>query len=569
MVGQRPTPSIALLDDLLCAVEEEWEAVSTPANNRRQLTDVILDPQGDGSTLLRCADIYPILSEGSTCVVVLDGSEFRAEVVGLGVGEMSMRVEGCHATAVATCYLQEAVPQYLQTLIGFLREAKFGAAPDQGAGAFHELANAVAQSPGSRGVAEHQIKYVVGPPGSGKTIALVEEVQRLTRQGERAVVVTYTNAAADLIFSRLAGQVRPGSTLRVCRFGMTPSTVLTAESSSHENVFIADSLRDALASEVLVTTAYRALACAESRPRSFDAVLIDEASAMPVALAWVAALLANSSVSLFGDPYQLGPISQQSGVPAESALQRFQTSPFEVDGVMESLAQSANATILQDQYRLPATLARATAAPLYRNAVRPLMPQGEETSSAWGPGSLLYFDSNLVGATCKRTNTSRSNNQHAEIVIRAIRSFLEEGEIEADRLEESLLVITPYREQRRLIADLLESTQWVSRTRVEKIVTTIHRAQGSERDFVIVDTVDAPNADPGVQWDVGRLWGGVGWQSQGSRLLTTAMTRARRQALIIMRRDVTGTAGDIYDPNVRALPRLNRMLDLWGKPATI
>jgi hypothetical protein len=116
---------------------------------------------------------------------------------------------------------------------------------------------------------------------------------------------------------------------------------------------------------------------------------------------------------------------------------------------------------------------------------------------------------------------------------------------------------------------LLAAKQWFSEAQIRAIVTTVHGAQGSERDFVLLDVTNAP-LQPGDYNEVsGQMWEGIGWQSKGSRLLTTALTRARVQVLVIMFRNMVGLPVAVDTCALRALPRLNVMLHLHGRPADI
>jgi superfamily I DNA and/or RNA helicase len=147
--------------------------------------------------------------------------------------------------------------------------------------------------------------------------------------------------------------------------------------------------------------------------------------------------------------------------------------------------------------------------------------------------------------------------------------MLEQEVVAADDIAKSLLIITPYRAQRSLISNRLEETRWIAKMQIRALVTTVHRAQGSEREYVILDVTDAPNFDRDVFLPVGRLWEGEGLQSNGSRLLNTALTRARKQALVVLHRDSIRNSSAVRSGIVKALPSLNDKLDRWGMPATI
>ena len=88
----------------------------------------------------------------------------------------------------------------------------------------------------------------------------------------------------------------------------------------------------------------------------------------------------------------------------------------------------------------------------------------------------------------------------------------------------SVAVITPYVEQARRIRRLLNGVDGVE-------CQTVHRFQGSERDLVVLDTVDAEPHRPGV------LLAGSGPGAQAANLLNVAVSRARGKLIIVADRE--------------------------------
>ena len=558
-----------VLEELRTAVQNEWLLVSKPQEQWKALEAPVLRPVAGSTLFLSALDLDDKLFEGSQSAVRLDGVEFRAEVVGLAIGELLLRIDNCTVTEATRCEIRVPVPSYLESLGEFLEECLASMPADADLAPGPALATAMALEPDRRGTLAERIGYVIGPPGSGKTTALMDQVMSLTRQGQRAAVVTYTNAAADLVFSRLAGRLQPGADFKLCRFGITDVAQQVELDADAGGVFATDQVREIEDANVLVTTAYRALVCCRNGIQPFDHVLIDEASTMPISLAWVTASLAIKSISIYGDPFQLGPIAQSENDPESTLLQRFGSSPFDIPGLLDGETVDDHISVLQRQFRMPPALSSASAVPLYRRESPTDNEYSVEPTSPWGSRSLLHLNTAAIGAIGERASKSRRNAKHVDVVVEVIRLLLEQNVIEPEAAADSLLVITPYRLQRSDIHRALHSTGWFDEHQIRRMVTTIHRAQGQERDFVILDITDAPSGDPTDHSVIGRLWGGTGWQSGGARLLTTALSRARQQALVIMHRGVTGTAEDPYDPNARPLARLNALLNVWGEEADI
>ena len=556
-----------VLNDLRTAVQNEWLLVSKPQEQWKVLEAPVLRSVAESTLFINALDLDDQLFEGSQSLVRLDGVEYRAEVVGLAIGELVLRIDDCTVVQATRCEIKVPIPSYLESLGEFLESSLVSLSAKGDLAPGLALATAMSMEPDKRGDFAERIRYVIGPPGSGKTTDLMDQVMSLSRQGQRVAVVTYTNSAADLIFLRLAKRLQPDVDFKLCRFGITDASQQIELDSDSSAVSATNQVREVDDANVLITTAYRALVCCRNGVDSFDEVLIDEASTMPVSLAWVAASLAIKSVNIYGDPFQLGPITQSGNDLESTILQRFGSSPFDVLGVLDGQIANSQVSVLQRQFRMPPALSNASAVPLYRLESHTDLEDASEPNSPWGSGSLLHLNTASIGAVTERASESRRNAKHADVVVEAIRLLLEQNVIEPETGAASLLVITPYRLQRSDVHRALHSTGWFHDQQIRQMVTTIHRAQGQERDFVILDITDAPTGDPTDHSVIGRLWSGTGWQSGGARLLTTALSRARKQVLVIMHRGVTGTAEDPYDPNARPLARLNALLNVWGNEA--
>jgi len=203
-----------VLNELRTAVRNEWLLVSKPQAQWKVLEAPVLRSVAGSTLFLNALDLDDKLFEGSQSVVHLDGVEYRAEVVGLAIGELALRIDDCTVTEATRCEIKVPVPSYLESLGEFLEDclASLSAEGDLTPG--FALATAMAMEPDRRAGLAEQIRYVIGPPGSGKTTELIDQVISLTRQGHRVAVVTYTNSAADLVFTRLAERLQPGTNFK-------------------------------------------------------------------------------------------------------------------------------------------------------------------------------------------------------------------------------------------------------------------------------------------------------------------------------------------------------------------
>lgn len=557
----------AVLTDLLAAVTHELDHRNTVEPHWASLVILGLKRLEPSRLFLRLADIDAVLVDGAEVRVRLDGIDFLAAIVGLRSGDFTIRVDDCDVRGVNKADLLLPVYGQLEEVRTFLNLAK----SDQGRSITTHpsipLANALTE-PWTKRSLQHEIEYIVGAPGSGKTSILVDRAIAAAQSGDRVVMISFTNSAADVIFERVARKVEAEGFLTVSRHGETEGAIHLENQLKCPRVTVDRAQRESLDANIMITTAYRAFFLARSHQGTHSHVFIDEASTMPLVLAWTSALLATSSVVLSGDPYQLGPIGEENR-DVLTRRQSFTTSPFEVEGVMEAAIEDPCFVVLKEQHRLPGRLAAAATPPLYRHTGIGDGISAMEPSSPWGDGSLLYVDTSVWKPIGERVGGSRLNHGHALLVKAAVQGLLEQGVVEAETASSSLIIITPYRAQRRHIRKVLDDTGWFPPAQVRSCVTTIHRAQGTERPYVILEVTDAPTAaSPGTP-SIGRLWDGKGWQSDGSRLLTTALTRASTQSLVILRRDLAAVTSDPQSPEIKSLPRLNAMLERYGVPAAV
>src|SRR5690606_7481145 len=100
--------------------------------------------------------------------------------------------------------------------------------------------------------------------------------------------------------------------------------------------------------------------------------------------------------------------------------------------------------------------------------------------------------------------------------------MLERRVIGRDELRR-VMVITPFVAQAELYYETLRKRFG----RAAPGIRTVHRSQGREADIVLLDLVDARNED------VSRFLRASSYRSEGGRLLTVGVTRARQHLIVI------------------------------------
>ncbi len=269
------------------------------------------------------------------------------------------------------------------------------------------------------------------------------------------------------------------------------------------------------------------------RDERFDAVIVEEAGMALLPALFYCASLARRKVIMVGDPKQLPPIVQAGDPMAQRAMGR---SIFEV--TVPQPHGSPIVAMLDVQYRMHPAIGDLVSRLFYDGR----LINGEHTHEReeiaarppYAGEPLVVVDTR--GRTACRTRSgsySRFNEGSAklcvDLAVEAIRAGME-----------SVAIITPYAEQSRFIRGLLGGFRLESRM-IE--CRTVHRFQGSERDLVILDTVDTAPMSPGV------LLAGSGTRSSSRNLMNVSISRARGKLVMVsdvgyFRRTAPGSAVD-------------------------
>jgi superfamily I DNA and/or RNA helicase len=300
-------------------------------------------------------------------------------------------------------------------------------------------------------------------------------------------------------------------------------------------------LRDAA---VVVTTLARLTVREELFPLRFDAVVCDEASNAPLPYVWYAACHAARKAVAIGDWKQLAPIVQARTPNARRWLAR---DIFHAAGVARNGARDPRCVLLRVQYRMH---------PLIRGLVSEIFYEGQLEDgpevAAWGePGGgprdpLLFVETEGLSPATTRTGGSRMNEAHAGAVVRLVEMVVRAGGRDVG-------VVTPYRPQTKLIRRLVrERVEPHGAADVE--VSTVHAFQGREKEVIVFDTVDVPPQPSRFLSER--------WNRDLPRLLNVALSRARRQCVIV------GSRRGL----LRTLPEdalLNRIVDWVAQHGTV
>lgn len=420
-----------------------------------------------------------------------------------------------------------------------------------------------ALNPAQRAAVRHALSarpvaLIHGPPGTGKTRTLVEVVRLAVARGEKVLACAMSNPATDHLAAQLVAAgldiVRLGHPARVdpAVEAHTLDAMLEATEAFalarrwqqearqirdrafkrrdrggdhrafREALGEADRLRrdarqqldrhkDALLDRAAVVCATAAGADVDLlRERTFDRVVLDEATQAPDPIALVALLRAPRAV-LAGDPEQLPPTIIDPDAEREGlGLTLFERLAATHDEAMRMLTV---------QYRMASALMRFPSRTRYGDRLEAAPAVADRRLSDLGvapdparPGPLVLVDTAGKGwdeAVDPETG-SVANPGQAERTAAEVRRLLSRG-LSCDAIG----VLTPYRAQRRLLRSLLQPEVDAGLE-----IGTVDGFQGREKDAIVLDLVRS-NAE-----------GIVGFVSDRRRL-NVALTRARRLLLVL------------------------------------
>jgi hypothetical protein len=280
---------------------------------------------------------------------------------------------------------------------------------------------------------------------------------------------------------------------------------------------------------IIATTATQAMLSAHDL-YMFDAVLIDEASMLPLPLCFLLSGLARERVVVAGDFRQLPAIARSD---VHIVRQWYSRDVFECAGVVDLVdahREHPALVTLTTQFRSNQTLCSLINDRFYGGMLRTDPARLESRVFFKDPlaylnrSPVVLVDTSRLKPWGEARDGSRSNILHALIVRKIALLLSAHG---AGFGPQAIGVICPYRNQANLIRDLLEECS------LEDSVSTgtVHKYQGSERDSIILDCTESQPLD------LGSFFRAKSLRDPGARLLNVALSRARRYLFVVANLD--------------------------------
>ena len=402
------------------------------------------------------------------------------------------------------------------------------------------------------------ITFVWGPPGTGKTQTLAKIALAHIEQGNRVLMLSYSNVSVDGAIMRvhkMKPNMKPGT---LVRYGyarhkdLLEHRYLTSYNLAIHNHpellkerqdLIAErkklprtspryvqigrrltQIRNELSSEeketvknakFVATTVSKTVVDSVVRDCEFDVVIFDEASMAYIPQIVFAASLAKKHFVCMGDFRQLPPIVQSNG-----------TSPLNADifqycGITSAVDSGRNhkwLCMLDTQYRMHPRIADFASRTMYGGLLHSAEDmeknrRGIVDQKPINGHAMAFADLSGMMSVCTKTGDNSRVN-----VLSALMSF--SLALDAARNHE-VGIITPYHAQSRLLHAMARDVADANPELKPIACATVHQFQGSEKDVIVYDAVDCYRMPyPGM------LLTSTG-NNYANRLFNVALTRAK------------------------------------------
>lgn len=400
------------------------------------------------------------------------------------------------------------------------------------------------------------IKFVFGPPGTGKTTYLArEEIIPLARNVKQphVLVLTPTNKAADVLTNRIIKECGGDEDYKdwLTRFGMTTDPNLQDSPVVRaKNVEIEDGQ-----SAIVIATidrfaydAFTSMGRMKLRDFKWDYIIFDEASMIPLMKILYPIYQCRENVQQFivaGDPMQIAPVIQSDLSIGQNIYTMVKLCDF-ANPTTEPTEKHYEVVRLPKQFRSVPCIGRVFSEFAYGGLLEHHRAAAEEKNltvkglPAISPLTVMRFPVSRFESIfrVKRLNKKSSYQIYSALFVFEYICKLADGLRAAGRLGFRIGVISPYRAQADIVARLVARLDKKRLEGLEVHVGTVHGFQGDECEMIIA-LLNPPQ--------------GMGRGEKGSfindkKVLNVAISRARDYLVLAIPDDNTRNVQYLFGP---------------------
>lgn len=335
-----------------------------------------------------------------------------------------------------------------------------------------------------------EIKFVFGPPGTGKTTHLVKKwINKVaTTPHAKMLILCPTNKAADVIARRALDNINS----RSCPENWLYRFVATADDTLESHVCTRDSNLHEQQKCCVISTiarfAYDGFEGAKLKDIDWDYIIIDEASMIPLAeIIYPLFRCRESQIVIAGDPFQIEPIVSEERWKDENIYKMVHLNNFSNPKTVPVKYDIVNLPV---QYRAVPAIGRLFSEYAYNGGVssnREQESQRKLTIKNYDVKSVNFvmfpvdnfsiFEPHNIGSSPIHIYSALFTFEFVKYIAKNIDGM-------QDEKSWRIGVISPYRAQAEIINKL-----WEQRTElydnVDVSIGTVHGFQGDECDIII------------------------------------------------------------------------------------
>jgi superfamily I DNA and/or RNA helicase len=343
------------------------------------------------------------------------------------------------------------------------------------------------------------IKFVFGPPGTGKTTFLAKDelIPLMQRKGDlKILVLTPTNKAADVLTSRIMEVMGEDESYYnwLVRFGLTGNPDIEQSPIYRDKTFDIQTKPKNVTVTTIARFPYDYFQSENSETRlhlrelTWDYIVIDEASMIPIfTIIFPLYYKCNSKFIIAGDPFQIQPITSVEDWKDENIYTLVELNKFSNPTTVPHLYEVINLTT---QYRSIPSIGDVFSLFTYEgilkhyrsaNTQKPLSIDGINVKAL----NIIKFPASKYESIyrSKRLNNSPYHIYSAVFTFEFAK-YLSKQIIKNYKETYKIGIICPYRAQASLVEKLFASQPFET-TNTDIQIGTIHGFQGDECDIII------------------------------------------------------------------------------------